>query len=388
MHILIIPSEHFMTDLQPLGGIFQYHQVKALDHAGYKVGVLSVGFITPRYLVSGYTYKRDEHLKDINIKRAYKQLFFPYRTIPHKILKKMYIRIADGLYNEYVKKCGKPDIIHAHNFLYAGVVAQHLKEKYGIRYVITEHSSSYVRNRITSHQIEILKSVASEASKITAVSSRLKSILRKYINKEVEVLYNIVDDYFFQEDFEHKHTDKSDKFIFLNVASLDENKNQTLLIESFSKVAKKFSKIQLQIVGDGFMRRNLESLTKKLQIEEQVVFLGRISQKEVREKMMEADCFVLSSNFETFGVVLIEALACGLPIIATKCGGPEDIVTNENGILVDVKNEKQLEDAMEFMYFNAYKYDKKHLRAYAWEKFGENAFVSSATKLYNEGMKQ
>ena len=385
MHVLIIPSEHFVTDTQPLGGIFQYHQAKALSHAGHKVGVLSVGYITPRYLISGYAYKKNERLEHINIKRAYKQLFFPHRIIPHKILKKMYIRIADGLCNEYIKEYGKPDVIHAHNFFYAGVMAQYLKEKYGIHYIITEHSSFYVKNRVTSYQIEILKSVATEASKVTVVSSALKSILKKYIKEEIGILHNIVDDFFFKKEFQNN---RSDNFVFLNVASLDNNKNQTLLIESFAKVVKKQPKVHLKLAGDGYMRNSLETLVKKLNLTKQVSFLGRISQEKVREEMMGADCFVLSSDFETFGVVLIEALACGLPIIATKCGGPVDIVTNSNGILIDVKNEKQLENAMTFMYFNAHKYDKKHLRAYAWEKFGEHAFINYAMKLYNQGIKQ
>ena len=119
-----------------------------------------------------------------------------------------------------------------------------------------------------------------------------------------------------------------------------------------------------------------------LDIQKQVNFLGRISQERVREEMMKSDCFVLSSNFETFGVVLIEALACGLPLIATKCGGPEDIVNEQNGILIDVENQLQLEDAMITMYKNAHNYDKEKLRNYAKEKFGEKTFIENVIKYY------
>ena len=102
--------------------------------------------------------------------------------------------------------------------------------------------------------------------------------------------------------------------------------------------------------------------------------------------MMNSDCFVLSSNFETFGVVLIEALACGLPLIATKCGGPEDIVNKQNGILMDVENQLQLEDAMLTMYKNANKYDKQKLRSDAKDRFGEKAFIKNAMKYYEVGI--
>ena len=339
MHILIIPSEHFITQSQPLSGIFQYHQAKALSNAGHQIGVLSVGYITPRYLISKYIYKKEEKINDINIKRYYKQLYFPHRYMPFKILKNNYIKMADKLYGEYIKEFGMPDIIHAHNFLYAGVIAEFLKDKYGIKYVITEHSSSFARNNLSNEKIKSIKNIAKNASKVTAVSSSFNKILEKYTKTNIDLLSNIVDDFFFQKKFQNKI---SNDFIFLHIGSLDKNKNQELLIRSFQKIAKLNDKIYLNIAGDGYMRNFLESLVKKLNIEKQVNFLGRISQERVREEMMKSDCFVLSSNFETFGVVLIEALACGLPLIATKCGGPEDIVNRQNGILINVENQLQL----------------------------------------------
>ncbi len=383
MHILIIPSEHFITQTQPLGGIFQYHQAKALSSTGYQVGVLSVGYITPRYLSSKYIYKKEEKIGSINIKRNYKQLYFPHRYMPFKILKNNYIEMADKLYKEYIKEFGIPDIIHAHNFLYAGIVAEFLKDKYGIQYIITEHSSSFVSNKLSNEKIKSIKDVSKKASKVTAVSSSFNKILQEYTKTKIDLLSNIVDNFFFQKKFQKKI---SNDFIFLHIASLDKSKNQELLIRSFEKLAKLNNNIYLNIAGDGYMKKSLESLVKKLNIEKQVNFLGQISQGRVRYEMMKSDCFVLSSNFETFGVVLIEALACGLPLIATKCGGPEDIVNEQNGILIDVENQLQLEDAMMTMYKNAYKYEKEKLRDDAKDRFGEKAFIKNAMKYYEVGI--
>lgn len=383
MHILIIPSEHFITRTQPLGGIFQYHQAKALCDSGHQIGVLSVGYITPRYLIGKYIYKKEEKIDSINIKRNYKQLYFPHRYIPFKILKNNYIKMADKLYSEYIKEFGIPDIIHAHNFLYAGVVAGFLKDKYGIKYIITEHSSSFVRNKLSNEKIKSIENIAKNASKVTAVSSSFNKILEKYTKTNIDLLSNIVDNFFFQKKIQKKI---SNDFIFLHIASLDKNKNQELLIRSFEKIVKLNDKIYLNIAGDGYMRNFLESLVKKLDIEKQVNFLGRISQERVREEMINSDCFVLSSNFETFGVVLIEALACGLPLIATKCAGPEDIVNKQNGILIDVENQRQLEDAMITMYKNAHNYDKEKLRNDVKDRFGEKAFIKNAMKYYEVGI--
>lgn len=383
MHILIIPSEHFITQTQPLGGIFQYHQAKALNNAGHQIGVLSVGYITPRYLISKYIYKKEEKIDDINIKRNYKQLYFPHRYMPFKILKNNYIKMADKLYSEYIKEFGIPDIIHTHNFLYAGVVAEFLKDKYGIKYIITEHSSSFVRNKLSNQKIKSIENIATKALKVTAVSSSFNNLLKEYTKTSIDLLSNIVDDFFFQKKFQNKI---SNDFIFLHIASLDKNKNQELLIKSFEKIAKLNDNIYLNVGGDGYMKKSLESLVKKLDIEKQVNFLGRISQEKVRDEMMKSDCFVLSSNFETFGVVLIEALACGLPLIATKCGGPEDIVNEQNGILIDVENQTQLENTMLNMYKNAKEYDKEKLREDVKERFADIAFVKNAMKYYELGI--
>ncbi|EFU70166.1 glycosyltransferase [Aliarcobacter butzleri JV22] len=379
MHILIIPSEHFVTQIQPLGGVFQYHQAKALNNVGHQIGVLSVGYITPRYLVSKYIYKKEEKKENINIKREYKQLYFPHRYIPFKVLKANYIKMADKLYKEYIKEFGIPDIIHAHNFLYAGIIAKFLKDKYKVNYIITEHSSSFVRNKLSSEKIKSIEDVAKNASKVTAVSSSFNNILKEYTKTNIDLLPNIVDDFFFQKKFQDKI---SKNFIFLHIASLDKNKNQELLIKSFEKIAKLNHNVYLNIAGSGYMKKYLESLVKKLDIQKQVNFLGRISQEKVRDEMMKSNCFVLSSNFETFGVVLIEALACGLPLIATECGGPKDIVNKQNGILIKTNNQIELKKAMLYMYENSYKYDREKLRNDAKERFGEKAFIENVIKYY------
>ncbi|MCG3697519.1 glycosyltransferase [Aliarcobacter butzleri] len=379
MHILIIPSEHFITQTQPLGGIFQYHQAKALNNAGHQIGVLSVGYITPRYLVSKYIYKKEEKKENINIKREYKQLYFPHRYMLFKILKNNYIKMADKLYKEYIKEFGIPDIIHAHNFLYAGIIAKFIKDEYGVNYIVTEHSSSFVRNKLSSGKIKSIENVAKNALKVTAVSSSFNNILKEYTKTNIDLLPNIVDDFFFQKKFQNKI---SKNFIFLHIASLDKNKNQELLIKSFEKIAKLNHNVYLNIAGSGYMKKYLESLVKKLDIQKQVNFLGRISQEKVRDEMMKSNCFVLSSNFETFGVVLIEALACGLPLIATECGGPKDIVNKQNGILIKTNNQLELKKAMLYMYENSYKYDREKLRNGAKEKFGEKTFIENVIKYY------
>lgn len=371
-----------MTDGSPLGGIFQWHQAKVLKKYCKKVNILTLHLVGPRLLFKQIS-KKVEVKDGIFVYRFYYKSLLPIRYMKFErqleILFKKINHIMDG----YIALHGKPDIIHAHNFLYAGLIANYLKEKYGINYIVTEHSSSFFRSKLFALKIESIRQSAKNALKTTAVSFAFQKVLKQYINTEIDLLSNTVDSFFFQNDFK---SNENDRFVFLNIASLDKNKNQELLIKSFEKLAKLNNKIYLNIAGDGYIRNYLENLVKELNIEKQVNFLGRISQERVRDEMMQSDCFVLSSNFETFGVVLIEALACGLPLIATKCGGPEDIVNEQNGILIDVENQLQLENAMFTMYKNVNKYDKDKLRNYAKDRFGEDTFIKNVMKYYELGI--
>lgn len=382
MHILIIPSEHFTTQENPLGGIFQLHQAKALSNKGHKVGVVSIGYITPRYIFSKYNYKKEEQIEGINVYRRYKQLYFPHRYMPFKLLKKKYIKMGIKIYEDYEKKFGKPDIIHAHNFLYAGLIAQTIKEKYNIPFIITEHSSSFVRNKLNDLKIDAIRKCSNDTIKTTAVGSAFAKVLENFTNTPVDILPNVVDNFFLDSDFINK---ESEDFVFLNIANLDKNKNQELIIKAFANKFKD-SNVKLKIGGSGFMLQKLESLVSDLQVWHQVEFLGKLTQTEVRNEMHNANCFILASNYETFGVVLIEALACGTPCIATRCGGPEDIINHDNGILVEVGNQSELEGAMKYMLDNYKLYKKETLRRDVKNRFGEEAFVKNAMKYYKLGL--
>ncbi len=383
MKILIIPSEHFVTDSNPLGGIFQYHQAKALSNAGFQIDVLSVGFITPRYLTTKYFYKRRQKDEEVNIFRLYRQLYFPHRFLPFLFLKRQYINMANKLFLDYVNEFGQPDIIHAHNFLFAGVVAQFLKKKYSVPFMITEHSSSFVRENLSDEKLKTIQDIAKDSFVVTAVSSRFQNILSDCIKSDVFLLPNIVDSSLIRNYFS---INAKEIFTFLHVASLDENKNQELLIKSFKKLANISEKIHLRIAGEGNMLLYLKNLVKDLKIDHQVTFLGRISREQLMGEMHRSNCFVLSSNFETFGVVLIEALVCGLPLISTRCGGPEDIVNDTNGLLVSVGDQQQLENAMVYMYENSHKYSKVKLNSDAIEQFGAKSFINKAANFYKMGV--
>lgn len=384
MHILIVPSEHLTTKKNPMAGIFQYEQGRALARAGLKVGILSVDFLAGIYWFKSYPYKKYESFTNINIYRKYKKKIFPFRFFSKEKEEKIYLKLFEKTYLKYIKKHGVPDIIHAHNFLEAGLFALHIKKKYNIPFVLTEHSTAFARGLVRKELENEIKEICQQASALTCVSSPFKKLLENRYEFKFSVLFNIVDKLFFKHPISVK---EENTFTFINVAFMDEKKNQALLITTFAKLYKNTNK-KLVLIGNGILENTLKELTVELDINKQVSFLGRLSRERVCAEMLKADCFVLTSNYETFGVVLIEALASGLPLIATKCGGPEDIVNSGNGILIDVNNQIQLENAMIKIINNYKQYDKEKLRAEAQHRFGEKAFVDNALSFYEKGIKK
>ena len=113
-------------------------------------------------------------------------------------------------------------------------------------------------------------------------------------------------------------------------------------------------------------------------------FLGLLDRDKVRETMWKANAFVLPSYFETFGVVLIEAMATGLPVISTKCGGPEDFITSDVGYLVSPGDIEGLAKAMINLLDNYSSFDSIEISKIIRNKFSYEAVASSLSNIYNK----
>ena len=220
------------------------------------------------------------------------------------------------------------------------------------------------------------------------VSNGLKECMNKYNNKNknITVIPNMFSSDLFSNQCNQKNN-KSTKFKFIAVCYLTYKKGLDILIKSFAKSFKGNQDVELLIGGQGQEYINLVNLAKEMNIHSQVKFLGDLSREDVVKYIKESDVFVLPSRFETFGVVFIEALALGKPIIASRCGGPEDIVTQENGLLVEVEDIDGLSKAMQHMYNEYEKYNYKEIIKDCNERFSENAVMMQLENYYLEVIK-
>jgi len=177
---------------------------------------------------------------------------------------------------------------------------------------------------------------------------------------------------------------KADDFVFVSITTLAKNKGVEDLINAFGRAFTNVSGVRLVIGGDGVERRRLGELVKQLDLVSRVEFLGALSRGQVLEEVSTADVFVTSSYYETFGVAVVEALALGKPVIATRCGGPESTVRERDGILVPSSDVVALADAMRSMHTNYEKYDAPEIRQACARRFGEAAIVTRLIACYKD----
>ena len=389
MHVLIIPSEHFVTDKSPLAGIFQSDLANLLASNSVKVGVIAPGFISPRFLLSTYPFAKVESLNSLNILRQYQRRVIPEKYRSAEVLVRQYTNLGMKLYDEYVAIYGVPDLVHAHGFLFAGSVAARINKQNGVRTVITEHSSSYLRNLIEHKYLDEIRRVADSAVEVSAVSAALAQAIENILDNPkvtISVLPNQL------PKLEDRPTRSGDVDLgsgcrFISIGSLDSNKNHQLLIKAFAKLAIR-ENVTLKIVGAGPLKKSLEKLSRELRIENRVFFTGQKTRYEVSHLLANSDCLVVSSKVETFGVVILEAFSAGIPVISTRCGGPEELIDSSNGLLVDSSSVDEMALAMEQIRCDYAKFDTKNLVNDVEKNYGQSRHLRSVMDFYRLALGQ
>jgi glycosyltransferase involved in cell wall biosynthesis len=228
-----------------------------------------------------------------------------------------------------------PDLVHAQT-LVTGVPAMISKKILKIPYVVWGQGSDvYFRKgfiKFTS------KTVIKNANTAIALTENMKGVMQEIYDREITVLTNGIDleDYNDVTIFPDRKTGTKN---ILYVGRFNPVKGVQYLITSMKKIHDEMPDARLILVGDGKERERLAALSIQLGIQKYVQFIGLVPHEKIKTYMQQADVFVLPSLSEGFPNVILEAMACGLPIVASRVGGIPDIITNStHGYLVEVKD--------------------------------------------------
>ena len=376
MRVFIIsrgyPSEKYVTN-----GIFEFDQAKALAKQGHEVIFLANDL---RSLRRKRKFGSESFIKDGVQVEA---LNIPCGKIPKRMLMKVRSTVIKRLYNRCVRKYGKPDIIHSHFLEISYCTVKALKGE-GIPLVMTEHLSTMNNKVIPENLIALGNNTYRYCDKVIAVGKKIAQTIENNFGVKAEIIPNVVDtDSFSLKSVPVRHNG----FKVISVGALIKRKHMDLLIKAFTEFAEKHDDVSLEIFGKGEERENLERLIAENNMSSTITLHGARPRKEIADSMKKADCFVLASDVETFGVVYIEAMAMGLPVIATKSGGPENFVNDTNGILIDPDNKEVLVKSLEKMYDSCGSYDKIKISEDIAKQFSPKAVAEQLSKIYNQTIK-
>lgn len=377
-HVLVMPS-FYPTRERPTLGRFFRDQAEAVHGSGLRVGVISAEVRSLRTLTPAAL--RESHFQvEVSYEGGIPTIRLRgWNPLAQTSLGALVWGVEmNRLARRYVKEFGRPDIVHAHNALWAGVAARDVARTVRCPYVVTEHSSEFLVRDLRGFRRAAAVRAFSDAARVVCVSSALAQRVNGYVDRAPAVVPNTVDADVFVPP---PGARGDDPYVFLSVGNLTPNKGHDVLLQAFARQYSGSRGVRLVIGGDGPEASLLRARAIELGIAQQVEFLGPLSRDQVRDAMWRANAFVLASFNETFGVVLIEALATGLPVISTRCGGPEDIVNPEVGILVEPGDEIGLAKAMVAVR-EGLGLDPQRLRTYAATRYGYNVVGGILRDLY------
>ncbi|MGF6148175.1 Mannosylfructose-phosphate synthase [Kingella potus] len=391
MHILLLPSWYPETP-DSLDGLFFRQQAHALARAGLRVGVAAPLFRSPRRWREIFAGRYGNKLFSdgpIATYTRHSSYFCP--PLPH-FDRERWLAAGMRLFARYLAEQGRPDLLHAHAVSHGGILARRIARRYGIPYVITEHSSTYARGLVRRWQRPAMIAAAAGAAARLAVSPAFCRLLaNEYPGLDWQYLPNILPPAFAaplpmtERPSENR---ENGSFVFCSAAHLNRNKGFDILLEAFALALKQQPGLRLEIAGGGAELANLQRQAGRLNIARAVRFHGAVSAAEMPQFMRRSDAFVLASRSETFGMVFVEALSQGLPVAATRCGGPESIIGADNGLLVPPDNPAALADAMLHLRNCRSRYRSASIRANCLAQYGETAVTGRLKDVYRAVLRQ
>lgn len=377
MKVLVIPS-WYPTGEDKLMGNYHKEFTEALNKEGIPANML---FIDRQRITKPIKYlfsKKKEVDVESNYK-VYKYKMLNLASINFDIQQKFYYKKMLKAFKNYIKIEGKPDIIHAEVTIPAGYAACKIGRKFHIPVIITEHFSKYERffsnPTYSKYGNYVLKN-----STFSTVSNYMKQKMLKY-TKECYIIPNLVD----VEIFKNKtKRPVKDTFNLVSFCALREGKKIENIFGAMNILINQGIKnIHLDVIGDGFLEEYYKEECSKLNLSKYVSFLGRKTKQEISKILEHENALVISSELETFAIPGIEALASGIPVISTKCLGPEEYIDKKCGVLCKVNDVEDLAKAIKKVIENYDNYDPLYLNSVA-DKFSSKQVIKNTEKIYKK----
>ena len=374
MHVLIIPSWYFPPGTPEIAGRMFHQLTKGLREEGIDARLLYAD-----YSVKGPFFKKTTFTIEDEVPTWRTFQFFPPKANAFLVRTWIASYVKDIL--RYINKEGKPDIIHAHSYLAASVCAV-LQSKMNIPFIYTERLSSFILGTIPKHHYPFLPGCFNLATAITCVSPGLLSIMEQHSPKPIRVIPNFYDEEIFYQD---SNVQKNSAFTWVSIGEPANIKGLDILFQAYAFLRDKMRDIPMQLVLIDRIpeKEELLKLAQSLHIENDIVWTGLITQAEIADILRKSHVLISASRVETFGKAIIEAQACGLPVVATKTDGAKYIVTSpKQGELGEIGSPESLMRAMGKVFAGYADYDAQIIHGIVERRFSKKVVIQQWMKLY------
>ena len=367
LNILHFP-EWYPHDEDDMEGIFVQQHVEAIN----SLHNCCVLFCKPKEQRALIRTVLEEEKGYLVIRIFYKQCISGFEPINKLLRKVLYFLAVRKGFREVKKMNFKEDMLHLH---VAGKNSRYVQAFYSKPFVISEHWSKYLQKN-QQYDTSLIK----KAKGITAVSKDLLDNLFKRDDSELitQVIPNVVgeDTFYYRDDAENRN-----KKTLLHVSEFnEESKNIKGILTAFRELLHIRKDVELLLVGYGKDKEMLIEEVSTLGISDHVRFKGKLYPDAIAKLMSEASLFVFNSRYETFGIVIIEALLCGCPVVSTPVGIAKELIHDKNGLLVDDNMSESLNIALDK------EFDRKAIAAEFVGMYNEAHVSSSFNRFYNNAL--
>ncbi len=383
MNLYVVPAWYPQHE-QDINASFFREQAHALAERGHRVTVIHIEPVSVAKVFSK-PWHETHTWQDGDVRTVFHKVIVP---IPGKLsgwqdlyISRLFCKIIkEQIEQDRVAGMADPDLLHAHVSHSCAYYCLRAAKELRLPLVVTEHYSGLLLGTASEKEYARVKATIEQSDAFIYVGKRFQDTLNEHlgITKKTTMIPNLFD----PDAFSIDHHDVSETFTFFTACHLTANKSVDAVIRSLHSTFPDMPNIRLVIAGDGMEMAHLKSLVSELGEEERVKFFGRYSREQARELFSSADAFVLTSKVETFGIVYLEALASGVPCIATKGQGGDDIIRDSNGFLVEYGDVKGLSQAMRTIYEQRENYNREVLRADCVKRFGKDAICQQIEAVY------
>ncbi len=331
----------------------------------------------------GYVHAKEGNLRELVYSFPFKKWGWVWGWLDKIRYHIKYIFYYRSVLSKYTRQYGKPDLIHVHVPMKAGLLALEFADYWQIPFIVTEHSSMYDPAAVdtflkrSSFFKQNTKKIFKKASAVTNVSAAIgRRVNALFSLAQTEVIHNVVD----TSQFFYKAKAENAVFKWLHVSSLYPLKNADGIIKAFKLLTTERQDWELTIAGAA--EQDLVDSVYESGLSHKIKFVGELSHKDVAKQMQISSALIMFSKHENFPCVIIEALCCGLPVVSSAVGGVPEAVNSTNGLLVESENIEALKNAFGRMMDQYQQYDQEQIAKDAASKYSEEVIGNQFFDLY------